>query len=422
MEKEGILRPITIYLNTIRLFNHNIRMYLITSALLGISYFGIINVNLNLYLLRLGYGPEFIGFANGIIGIAFALSSIPSGIMGSRWGNRRMMILGVTFLTAAVGFIPLAEILPNLFQGGWIVFCRLLNGLGFSLFMVNANPFLIASTNSEERNHVFSIAAALQPLLGFVGSIVGGIVPGIMSNFLGISLDHPDPYRYSLVLATLINLPMIPAIFNTQEVSANPKKETSTEKIKIPYGFIAFLILVSFLRVGGEGAARPFFNVYLDSSLGVSTAKIGTLIALGQILGAPSALGTPYFIRRWGKVSTISLGTLGVSIGLLAMAFIPHWGAAGLSYAAIIAMYSITRPAFTVHMMEITSPRWRTRISAITSMAMGFGFSSISLSGGYIITAFGYRSLFLTGVVLSVIGAILFWVYFSIPRGKTEYI
>ena len=42
------------------------------------------------------------------------------------------------------------------------------------------------------------------------------------------------------------------------------------------------LALISFLRSGGEGIGRTFFNVYLDDGLGIATAQIGSLFAFAQ--------------------------------------------------------------------------------------------------------------------------------------------
>ena len=93
---------LTAYFQKLRLFNRNVWLYLITWALIGFSYSGIFLVVFNLYLLRLGYGPEFVGLVNGVGLFAMALSSLPAGVLGKRWGSRRMMILGMSLMT--IGF------------------------------------------------------------------------------------------------------------------------------------------------------------------------------------------------------------------------------------------------------------------------------------------------------------------------------
>jgi MFS family permease len=78
-----------------------------------------------------------------------------------------------------------------------------LGWLGIALCTVNADPFLAGSTSAEERTHVFSLQAALWPLAGVAGSLLGGLLPGVFATGLAPSPDHPAPYRYPLLIAGL---------------------------------------------------------------------------------------------------------------------------------------------------------------------------------------------------------------------------
>ena len=72
------------------LFNRDVRLMLFSQALIGFTIFGgIYTVLLNLYLLRLGYGPQLIGQINAAGALSFALLSIPAGMLADRWGARR---------------------------------------------------------------------------------------------------------------------------------------------------------------------------------------------------------------------------------------------------------------------------------------------------------------------------------------------
>jgi predicted MFS family arabinose efflux permease len=44
--------------------------------------------------------------------------------------------------------------------------------------------------------------------------------------------------------------------------------------------------------------------------------------------------------------------------------------------------------------------------------------AAMSLWGGFAIAALGYRSLFLAAAGLTVVGALIFWFYFRVPRGE----
>ena len=70
-------------------FSRDVRLYLMANALFGFVLFGgIYPLLYNLYLLRLGYNTQFVGLANATGALCFALSSLPSGMLGGRWGSR----------------------------------------------------------------------------------------------------------------------------------------------------------------------------------------------------------------------------------------------------------------------------------------------------------------------------------------------
>jgi predicted MFS family arabinose efflux permease len=73
-----------------------------------------------------------------------------------------------------------------------------------------------------------------------------------------------------------------------------------------------------------------------------------------------------------------------------------------------------TVPILAVYQQELMPPEWRATMSSASAMATGLGNAGIAL-GGYLITAWGYSSLFLTAAGLSTVGAALFWVYTWMP-------
>ena len=176
----------TMYLQKLRLFSRNMRLCLIFIAIFGFCYLGIYLVLLNLYLLRLGYGPEFIGLVYAVSGLVNAVSCLPAGFLGGRWGVRRTIIAGACVGIAGLGLLPLAEFLPQAIQGVWIPVMFSLAGLSRALLFTNLGPFMMNATTPEERDHAFSVYFALVPLGGFAGSLVGGVLPGLFALPLGM--------------------------------------------------------------------------------------------------------------------------------------------------------------------------------------------------------------------------------------------
>ena len=409
--KELPILMVSAYLSTLRLFNRDVRLLLITAALTGFTFLGIHIVLFNLYLLRLGYGPEFIGTVNGVSQLGFALFSLPAGIIGRLWGHRRMLIAGLSTAAVGLGLIPLGELIPTRWQGLWLSVAYLIAWLGAGAYFVNGWPFLMNATSERERNHVFSVRESIFPLTGFAGTLVGGVIPGLLASTLGYSSVDPSPYRYSLLIAAVLFIPSVLIMASTREVDSKPPKEPLAQAGPLPLGLITFVVFFLVIRMASWGVANTFFNVYLDVDLGISTARIGTLSALSQILSVPAVLAMPILAVRWNKSRLIVLGTLAVALSMMPLGLIPHWSAAGLGIAGVTAFSAITFPLVQLFLMERVSPGWRGTISGSIMMAIGLSRSATSLGGGYLITSLGFSSLFLIAAGFTATSVIIFWVY-----------
>ena len=410
----------TTYRQRIGSLSRNTRLLLFSSALIGFAYVGIYVMLFNLYLSRLGYEPKFIGSINAVAQLGFALFSLPAGILGSRWGVRRMSIVGLGIAALGLGVLPFAEMLPTAWQSTWLMATYLLAWLGGGLYLVNSVPWLMEATSTTERDQVFSVRQALTPLAGFGGSLTGGFLPGLFEQV--IPAGHQVlPYRLALFVGAALLIPGVLALIATDEVKTAPKQAgpvqpASKAKAPLPIGMITFMALIIFLLVAGNSTAGIFFNLYLDDGLQLPTTRIGMLAALGQLLGGPVALLTPLAIIRWGKGRTITLGIYGLAVGLLPLAFAGHWAIAGFGFISVTALFSFVIPALTVCQQEIVPPQWRSTMAGAVSMATGLSRAAMALGGGHLITTYGYQSLFLTGASLAAIGATLFWGYTWLPR------
>jgi MFS family permease len=414
---------VTNYLRMLRLFSRDVRFFLVTAALVGLAWDGIRTVLFNLYVLRLGYGPEFVGLVNAAGALAFALMSLPAGALGKRWGSRSMLIAGAGLLTAGFCLLPLAEFLTGTPRTGWLLSTTILTFLGFSLYLVNSLPFLMGATRPKERNHVFSVHIALIPLAAFFGSLVAGALPGVFATLLGTSLEDATPYRYPLWLAALLLIPGVLLLLPTRSVNGLPARAPAARAStplanRAPYGLLIAIGLIMALRFGGRGTVTTFFNVYLDEGLGTSTVLIGALSAIAQLLSVPAALAAPLLITRWGHTRPIFWGTLGMALCTLPLALIPHWAAAGLGFISSGVLFSVTIGPIRVFSQELVTPDWRATMASAFMMGAGLAFSGMSLLGGYAIASLGYRPLFLIGTVLAIAGALLFWFCFRVPRGE----
>ncbi len=416
-------------------FSRDVRLYLIASALFGFVLFGgIYPLLYNLYLLRLGYNTQFVGWANATGAFSFALFSLPSGVLGGRWGSRFTMVVGICVAVAGFGLLSQAELIPLVARKSFILSTYSLGVIGIALFIVNGTPYLMGITLPEDRALVFAVQAALMPFSGFVGSMLGGILPAYLAEMLHVSLAQPAIYRYTLFIGALCLIPAVFALLATGDVRVERKREAEynpglararpgfdrssmgSNAPDLPLAAMVVTSLVSILHVAGEAAARTFFNVYMDEELNVDLSLIGMQIAGGQLIAVPAALSLPFFSARFGIRRTVGMVTAIATLFLLCMAWFTNWLVAGLCFVGIIAMTALRRSAFAIFHQELVPVRWRTAMSGTVAMMSGMGYSAMALGGGYLIPAAGYSSLFLTGAVLTGMGVLLFWICFQ--RGQ----
>src|SRR3954454_12093866 len=115
--------------------------YFVAVALVGFAIDGgIYSVLLNLFLLRLGYGPEQIGLINAAGTLTFGLACLPAGVIGARWGSRQVMLLSLGLVAAGSLLLPLPDMLPPALRLGWLLAQMCVLYFGLALYFVNTAP------------------------------------------------------------------------------------------------------------------------------------------------------------------------------------------------------------------------------------------------------------------------------------------
>jgi Na+/melibiose symporter-like transporter len=328
------------------------------------------------------------------------------------------MILGLILTGVGWALTSQAELVPTSWRPGWLLVTYVVASAGMVLYFVNFIPFLMGHTGLVERDHAFSAAVSLEPLGGFIGSLIGGFLPGLFAGLLGVSSAAPGPFRYTLLTSALLLVPAILLLLATSEASLAPVEERPAKDDPAPVAVLAVAALCLALWLAGRGSADTFFNVYLDISLAAPTGQIGALQATGQLVAVPAVLVMPLLVGRWGQGRTIIFAGLGAALGLLLIALVPHWSTAGLGLMAMIAFFSITNATVIVYSQEIVAPGWREAMSGAMNAAGGVGLAAMALGGGYAIPAVGYRGVFFMGMACMAAGALVFWAYFRLRHAE----
>jgi MFS family permease len=406
-----------------RSLNTTALLYLAAVTLAGFAVDGgVYTVVFNLYLLRLGLGPEMIGIVNGVAQFTFAVMSLPAGALGERYGVRRMLVAGMALMVAGCIGIPLADLLPVPLQLPWLFGGQVVLYVGLALYFVNSAPFLIGVVEPSQRSGAFGLQSALLALAAFAGGIVGGFLPGIFADMFGQTLASPAPYRFPLLIAGFGLIPALLAIRaarggDTQHQDERPAAGAgeAAPTLLLPSAILIAIVMMGVVRlfqVCGMAATNSFFNVYLDRELLVPTAQIGTIAAFARLLAAPAALATPLLTHRFGNYRTVIISTVATSLVIMPIALIPHWAGAGVSLIGVVGLSSIRYASSLIYFMELVPADRRATVSGVTEMSAGISFALITFAGGYVITWLGYQALFLIGAALTLVGTAIFWAYF----------
>ena len=233
-------------------------------------------------------------------------------------------------------------------------------------------------------------------------------------------------YLLPMLIGGLLLLPGLLALLSTRtetESSATaeppaPGREPTTSLRPLrpqvtegPIAAILIMTLVGALYICAMAASMSFFNLYMDRDLGVSTSRIGTIIACGQLLAVPVALTMAGLARRIGYAAAFGCSAAGVALCTLPMGLLPVWWAAGAGAIGITVMSAIAFPAITVYQQELVEPDWRPIMSGAYLMSIALGWTVMASVGGYLIKAEGYRFLFLLSSGLSAAGIVIFTLY-----------
>ena len=409
---------VTKHIRTLVDFPTPAKVYLVCSALIGLTVFGGVFSTLQyLYIVRVGFGVDFVGKVSAIANMGFALSCIPASQVGMSFGFKRVIVVGVFLMLVGTVALPMVETLPVSLASLWILSSKVIMQFGFALFMVNSSPFLMRLVPEAKRSLLFSVRAAIWPFSAFVGSVFGGWLPELFAFVYDQNLSEALPFRLSLFVSAALLAPAIPLLlFGMGEVSTGEGDQRIKDDT-IPYSLLGAIVVISFLAAPGVAVTRTFFEVYLDGSLAVDPGTIGALSGLGKLLAAGAALLTPVLLKRAGYLMTFTATTLGICTGLVPLAVLPVVEFATVGFAFVSVASAIRMPTFTLFHQSITNPRWRSTVSGATSMAASISYSAIAWGGGYIILLHGYDDLFLLSSLITICSLVPFWYLLGSARG-----
>jgi len=410
-EKAGLIQD---YWQAIRSFSPSLRRLLFSMSLILVTAFGLQPVLQNLYLLRLGFDVQFIGLLAGIGQVVWAAAAIPSGLLGNRIGLRNSLLSGCALFGLGLALLLLVESIPPSQWRVWLMTSQVISWCGVALITVNLAPYLMAITGERERRYAFAVFSSTGPTMAFVGSLIGGGLPELLVHRLELSLDQPDPYRLALWPGVTFACGAIAILSAADPAYVARQDSQERSATRAPFTLLAFIGLLTFLSSLGDGALRTFFNVYLDSQLGMAPSTIGSVLGLAQLLPIGAALAVPLLVNRLGTGYGLMAGMAGVAIFLTLLAAATLVWVVMVMYMAAVAMQTVTNTTRGIFGQEIVSAHWRTSSQSIAVIGSALGWAFAGIGGGAVIQIGGFSMLYFVCALCALLAVGLLFGYLRV--------
>ena len=304
--------------------------------------------------------------------IAFAVFSVPGGVLAGRIGKKKLLLLGLGLNAAAM-------LIPTLMSPGFAVLlgCIFVLGVGTTFLQVAGNPIMRDVSPSGAYSRNLSLAQGIKGL-GSTGSTYLVTALGSIALFQSMGWRGSFPIFFILMAVAFVSVGFI----KVEEAKADvpPSIGSSLSLLKEPV--FALAVLGIFLYVGAEASMGRFlFPGLKDMGIDEKTAsKFGPalfflLLTVGRLLGG--ALLTIMTPRTCFRLSAL-LGMLGAGAIMTGNHALAIGGviAGGLGFANIWPML------FSITVEE--KPERANELSGLMCMAISGGAIVPLLMGGLV--------------------------------------
>ncbi len=398
------------YASKLRRFNPNARKYLLFVFLTTLNA-GIYGVIFNLYILRLGFGEDFLGLILSISATSMGLFSIPAAFVCDRLGRKRTLLLS-SVLSAISLFFLYNTTTPEL-----LVLFSLASGMASALGLVTGSTFLLENSTKEERMYLFSMSSLIYTFSLLSGNMLGGFLPDILADLISAQSGSAISYRLTLyvsLVATMASLLPLAYVAEKNSKENNGIRGQlhiyrSIFKSKVVRQMTLFYCLYGI----GWGTSLPYFNVYFDTVLGASANQIGIFFSVSQIFMILGYFLVPVLTERTGKVRLVSIVQI-LSIPFLLMFVLTNnLLIAVVGFVMRYMLMNMANPILNSFKLEIVQPEERSMINSIMWMAC-YTFVGIgNYAGGLMMAKGDSRMPFMVTGLFYAATAVFYYICFN---------
>ncbi len=274
---------------------------------------GMLIPTLPVFVKNFGVSFSLVGIAVAAAGIGTLIADVPVGIVLSRLGRRRAMLLGITMVTISTLLVGLLHNYPVVF------FCRLVEGVGTALWGISRHAYITDVAPRAQRGKFLATFGGINRCGLFAGPFIGGTI----SDHFGMNI----PFILAAALSGVAGILAVAMIretgIHTAVVAHSRMRWHSVGKLMQTHradlsSAGAAQIFVAMIRSGRQ-LIIPLVGAY---TLGMSTTAIGTVVTVAATVDMVLFLPAGWMMDRFGrKVASVpAFGLMGVGMALIPLA------------------------------------------------------------------------------------------------------
>lgn len=238
--------------------------------------------------------------------IAFAIFSVPGGLIAARMGKKNLLVLGL-------GLNVIAMAIPSLIDPGFVFLlaCIFVLGVGTTFLQVAGNPIMrdVSAAGTYSRN--LALAQGIKGVGSSASAYLVGLVM-VLPLFAQMGWRGAIPVFFAFILLAFIFVAA--SKINETKADVPPSIGSSLSLLKEPV--FAFAVLGIFLYVGAEACMGRFLKPTLEG-LGLASDKaalFGPTFFFGSLtIGRLVAGSINVRARNFFRISAV-LGLAGLAL------------------------------------------------------------------------------------------------------------
>ena len=161
------------------------------------------------------------------------------------------------------------------------------------------------------------------------------------------------------------------------------------------------------------GFSFPFFNVFFQQALGLSTPMIGIVFFLSQVAAVPSIVVAPAIARRLGAIRTVVPTRIVGSVALVLLGFTDNLALGFVCFLLSAIVEAITTPTEMTYATQIVPSRYWARMQSLRVTGFQIPAGIASLAAGFLIVEYGYWATFALAGALRLMSALILLTVFG---------